>query len=199
MLKQKPKCTPLGVPRTEFGKHWFRLLFICVSQQAADWRLTITSWNRANGIGSNTWQPCFWCIWYHSTDSAPFITTSRFSQSKVPPTSCGLTWVISYGNVKFTFGLMAVCRACMTSKRYLNKPSLFNLLHFPHSDKKTFAKVAQLAGWMGSAFCRVQCSSSKRLSVRVWVLTSFIACYCILTATATATAKSAIFTLRVRV
>jgi hypothetical protein len=32
-----------------------------------------------------TWNPCVWCIWCHSTDSAPAINTSLSSPIKVPP------------------------------------------------------------------------------------------------------------------
>ena len=45
-------------------------------------------WNRAYGMASNTRKPCVWCIWYHSTYSAPAITTSPSSPIKVPPTFC---------------------------------------------------------------------------------------------------------------
>jgi hypothetical protein len=57
-----------------------------------------------------------------------------------------------------------------------------------HSDNLFGPKVAQIAGGMGATSCRVQCSSSERLSIkthtdlfkqRPWALTSCIVCYCI--------------------
>ena len=33
--------------------------------------------NGANGMALNTWKPCVWCIWYHSTYSTSAITKSR--------------------------------------------------------------------------------------------------------------------------
>jgi hypothetical protein len=50
-------------------------------------------WNRVNGMESNTWKPWkpyVWCIWYHSTNSAPANTKIMCSPIKVTPTSCGL-------------------------------------------------------------------------------------------------------------
>jgi hypothetical protein len=44
--------------------------------------------NGANGMASNTWKPWKPCVWYHSTDSTPVISTSPSSPIKVPPNSC---------------------------------------------------------------------------------------------------------------
>ena len=59
------------------------------TSEVAEWRTAHNNvWDRANAMVSNTWEPRVWCIWYHSTDSAPGITTSPSSPTKVPPTSC---------------------------------------------------------------------------------------------------------------
>ena len=64
---------------------WF---FTSIS--AYQWRLLRGGQNGANGMASNwkPWKTYVWCIWYHSTDSTPAITTSSSSPIKVPPTSC---------------------------------------------------------------------------------------------------------------
>lgn len=51
-------------------------------------RLLRGKWHGTYGMASNTWKPCAWCIWIHSTDSAPVITTSPPSPIKMSPTSC---------------------------------------------------------------------------------------------------------------
>lgn len=64
----------------------------CRTEGAAEGRTDHNNgWNVAN-IASNTWKPCVSCIWSHSTDSVPVITTSSFSPIKVPPASCGYRW-----------------------------------------------------------------------------------------------------------
>jgi hypothetical protein len=55
-------------------------------------RLILTGMERM-GMAFNTWQLFVWCIWYHSTYSAPDITTAPSSPIKVPPTSCDLCTV----------------------------------------------------------------------------------------------------------
>jgi hypothetical protein len=49
---------------------------------------------------------------------------------------------------------------------FQNALSPLNLQNFSHSENKKYAKVAQLAGGMGTTCCHVQCSSSERLSVK---------------------------------
>ena len=78
------------------GAHARARVFVCVlyvkhnmsvSVEAAKGRTAHNNgWNQANGMALDTWKPF---IWYHSTDSAPAITTSPSTPIKVPPTSCG--------------------------------------------------------------------------------------------------------------
>ena len=63
-----------------------RCNIVLLPVEAAEGRMAHNNvWNGVNGMASNTWKPCIWC---HSTDSAPIITTIPFSPIKVPPTSC---------------------------------------------------------------------------------------------------------------
>jgi hypothetical protein len=55
--------------------------------EAAEGRMAHNGWNGVDGMVSNTWKPCVWCIWYHSTYLAPTITTSPSSPIKVSPSS----------------------------------------------------------------------------------------------------------------
>jgi hypothetical protein len=62
----------------------------CFFQRAHQWRL-LRGGRLIIMAGTELmewYKTCVWCIWYHSTNSAPAITTSQSSPTKVPPTSC---------------------------------------------------------------------------------------------------------------
>lgn len=61
----------------------FTFWIMCVSVKAPN-----NGRNGTNGMASNTWKRV-WSIWFHSTDSTPFLTTSPSSPVKVPPSHCG--------------------------------------------------------------------------------------------------------------
>ena len=67
----------------------WKLLIIQTCPKAAEGKTANNIvWKGANGMASSTWKLCLWCIWYHSTDSVPAITTSLYFPIRVPPTSC---------------------------------------------------------------------------------------------------------------
>jgi hypothetical protein len=73
--------------------------------------------------------------------------------------------------VKYTFGLMGVWLACMTSKQYLviilnvSSFKIHSVINLQLSLTQSTKKVAQLVSEIGATSYRVRCSSAERLSV----------------------------------